>query len=406
MVTRPPKGAVAGQADNRPLSRAIVFMFAVAGGLAVANVYYAHPLLDIIAADFGISHAAIGLVVTWTQIGYGFGLLFLVPLGDLLDRRRLIAGQFLLLVLALAAISTARSGTVLLAAMMATGLLAAVAQTIVAYAASLARDDQRGAVVGTVTSGIVLGILLARAISGSLSDVFGWRSVYAASAVMFCVMAVLLARYVPRDIQRVSVPYFRLIGSVPLIFWREPLLLVRGTLAMLIFAAITILWTPMVLPLSAPPHLLSHTEIGLFGLAGAMGVIGAAGAGRLADGGKAQRVSGTALSVMLVSWVPAALLPYSLWGLIAAVLMIDCGLQAVHVTNQSLIYRVRPEARSRIAAGYMIFYSAGCAAGSILATLVYARGGWFGVCALGGATSAAALLFWAATRRISAQGGG
>ena len=393
-------------AGDRPLTRGMAFMFAVASGLAVANVYYAHPLLDVIAADFGITHAAIGLVVTATQIGYGLGLLLLVPLGDLLDRRRLIVGQFLFLVLALLMIATARSGAILFAAMAVTGLLAVVAQTLVAYAAGLAREGQRGAVVGTVTSGIVVGILLARAVSGTLADIFGWRSVYVASAVASFAMAVLLAKNLPRNgTAGASVPYLRLIASVPAIFRQEPLLMVRGVLALLIFASITILWTPMVLPLAAAPFSLSHTEIGLFGLAGATGAIGAAGAGRLADAGKAQSVTGAALAIMLLSWAAIALLPVSLWGLIIGVVMIDYGLQAVHVTNQSMIYRVRPEARSRIAAGYMIFYSVGCAAGSILATLVYARAGWPGVCLLGSMTSAAALAFWASTRHIAASDG-
>ncbi len=184
------------------------------------------------------------------------------------------------------------------------------------------------------------------------------------------------------------------------LFVEEPVLRIRATLALLIFTAITILWTPMVLPLGAPPFSLSHTEIGLFGLAGAMGAIGAARAGRLADRGRAEHTTGIALAIMLVSWLPIALLPYSLWGLIIGVVAIDFGLQSAHVANQSLIYRVRPEARSRLTAGYMIFYSIGSATGSIASTLVYARAGWNGVCLLGAVISAFALVFWALTRHL------
>ncbi|GGF14403.1 MFS transporter [Aliidongia dinghuensis] len=388
-----------------PLSRGTALLFAVACGLAVANVYYAQPLLDTIAVEFGISRATVGLVITVTQVGYGLGLLLLVPLGDLLNRRRLIVGLSLFSVLALLTVALAPTGTVLLAGMGAVGLLAVVTQILVAYAAALAHPCERGSVVGTVTSGIIIGILLARTISGTLSDLFGWRSVYLASAGATLVVAVVLTKVLPRrEARRPSMPYARLIGSVFTLLVEEPVLRTRAILALLIFSAITVLWTPMVLPLSAPPFSLSHTEVGLFGLAGAMGAAGAASAGRLADRGQAQRATGVALAIMLASWLPIALLGrslwgHSLWGLIIGVVTIDFGLQSTHVANQSLIYRVRPEARSRLTAGYMIFYSIGCATGSIGSTLVYAHGGWTGVCALGAAISAVAVVFWALTRR-------
>jgi predicted MFS family arabinose efflux permease len=240
----------AGTADIAPtLSRAVALLFAVACGLAVANVYYAQPLLDTIADEFGISHATVGLVITVTQIGYGLGLLLVVPLGDILDRRRLIVGQSLLSVLALLVVA-APTATVLLAGMAAVGLLAVVTQVLVAYAASLARPAERGSVVGTVTSGIIIGILLARTISGSLSDLFGWRSVYLVSAAATLVIVAVLAKVLPRPVHRgTPMPYARLIGSVFMLFVEEPVLRIRGILALLIFTAVTILWTPMVLPL-------------------------------------------------------------------------------------------------------------------------------------------------------------
>jgi predicted MFS family arabinose efflux permease len=405
----------AGAADiAATLSDSVALLFAVACGLAVANVYYAQPLLDTMADEFSISHAAVGLIVTITQIGYGLGLLLVVPLGDLLNRRLLITGQSLLSVLALLTVAAAPTGMVLFIGMAAVGVLAVVTQVLVAYAAALAPPAERGRVVGVVTSGIILGILLARTISGTLSDLFGWRAVYIVSAAATLVIAVWLAKVLPRREDRSGpmnyptmnyptmtysvMTYPRLIGSVFTLFVREPVLRIRAILALLIFTAITMLWTPMVLPLSAPPFSLSHTEVGLFGLAGAMGAIGAARAGRLADRGRAEHTTGVALAIMLVSWLPIALLPYSLWGLIVGVVAIDFGLQSVHVANQSLIYRVRPEARSRLTAGYMIFYSIGSATGSIASTLVYARAGWSGVCLLGAIISAFALVFWALTR--------
>jgi predicted MFS family arabinose efflux permease len=386
------------------LSNGAALLFSVACGLAVANVYYAQPLLDAMADEFGISHATAGLVITFTQIGYGLGLLLVAPLGDLLDRRRLIVGQSLLSAAALLVVAFAPTGTILLAGMAAIGLLAVVTQVIVAYAALLARPAERGSIVGVVTSGIIIGILLARTVAGTLSDIFGWRSVYVASAAATLIIAGLLFKALPRQaIPSAHISYPRLIASLFALFVEEPVLRIRATIALLIFAAITVLWTPMVLPLSAPPFSLSHTEVGLFGLAGAAGAIGAARAGSLADRGHAQRTTGIALAIMLVSWLPISLLSHSLWSLIIGVVAIDFGLQSVHVSNQSLIYRVRPEAQSRLTAGYMVCYSIGCASGSIASTLVYAALGWSGVCLVGAAISAVALLFWVLTRHLTPE---
>lgn len=391
--------AVIGAERASALSRPVALLFSVACGLAVANVYYAQPLLDTMGDEFGISHSTVGLVITMTQIGYGFGLLLLVPLGDLVDRRRLIVAQSLLSVIALVCVALAPSGDVMLVGMTAVGLLAVVTQVLVAHAASLASPTERGSIVGTVTSGIIIGILLARTVSGTLSDLFGWRSVYLVSAAATLAVIAPLAKALPQQSRSpVQTSYPGLIGSVFALFLEEPILRTRATLAFLVFFAVTVLWTPMVLPLSAPPYSLSHTAIGLFGLAGAAGAVGAGYTGRLADRGHAQRTTGIALAIMLLSWLPIALLSYSLWGLIVGIIATDFGLQAVHVSNQSLIYRVRPEAQSRLTAGYMIFYSIGCAAGSIVSTLVYAQAGWVGVCLLGAVVSAVALVYWAQTR--------
>ncbi|MCK9797653.1 MFS transporter [Pseudomonas sp. MAFF 302030] len=372
-----------------------VLLFAMACGLAVANVYYAQPLLDAMAQSLGMPRSTIGLVVTLTQVGYGLGLLLLVPLGDLLNRRRLIVAQMLLSVLALLVVALAPSATGLLLGMAGTGLLAVVTQVLVAHAANLAAPGERGKVVGTVTSGIVMGILLARTVAGTMADLGGWRSVYLLSAGLTLLMALALWRVLPDHRPAPVVGgYGPLIGSLWGLFRQEKVLRDRAVLAMLIFAAGTVLWTPLVLPLSAAPWSLSHTEIGLFGLAGAAGALGAARAGHLADRGWAQWTSGLALALMLASWLPIAFTTSSLWALLLGVITFDLGLQAVHVTSQSLIYSVRPEAQSRLAAAYMLFYSLGSAGGSIAATMVYARAGWTGVCTLGALINISALLYW------------
>ncbi len=377
-----------------PLSRALALLFAAASGLAVANAYFAHPLLDVMADGLDLPRATVGLVVGATQVGYGLGLILLVPVGDLVDRRKLVIIQSLLMVLALLSVGFAPTGAALLAAMAAMGFFAVITQAFVAYAASLARPDERG----TVTSGIVIGILLARTVAGALADVSGWRTVYLLSAALTLVITAILVRVLPaQPKQGAHVPYPRLIASLATLFREEPVLRVRAILAMLIFADITTLLTPLVLPLSAPPYSLSHTMIGLFGLAGVAGALGAARAGHWTDRGLGQRVTGIALALMLVSWLPIALLPYSILWLVLGVIVLDFGLQAVHVTNQGLIYRVRPEAQSRLTAAYMVFYSIGSALGSSSSTAIYAYAGWTGVCLLGAGIAAVALLLWAFT---------
>ncbi|MCO7626363.1 MFS transporter [Pseudomonas fluorescens] len=381
--------------QSQPLKSSVVLLFAIACGLAVGNVYYAQPLLDAMAEAFTMSPATIGIVITLTQIGYGLGLVLLVPLGDLLNRRRLIVTQTLLSAAALLMIALAPDSAWLLLGMTLTGLLAVVTQVLVAYAATLAVPAQRGRVVGVVTSGIVVGILLARTIAGAMADLAGWRAIYLLSAGLTLLMALLLLRVLPRD-EAAQPPsgYVELIASVFSLFRQEPVLRQRAILALLTFASAMVLWTPMVLPLAAPPLSLSHSEIGLFGLAGAAGALAAARAGHLADRGLGQWVSGLSLLLMLASWLPIALTQSSLWALLLGVITLDLGLQAVHVTSQSMIYSVRPEAQSRLTAGYMLFYSIGSALGSITSTAMYAWAGWTGVCLLGAAINAVALGYW------------
>jgi predicted MFS family arabinose efflux permease len=383
------------------LSRGMALLFAAACGLSVANIYYAQPLLDTMAHDLGIDPAVIGIVVTLTQVGYGIGLIFIVPLGDLVDRRRLIVGQAVLSAVALVIVGTASTAAALLAGMVVVGLLAVVVQVLVAFAATLAAPAERGRAIGTVTSGVVTGILLARFFSGLLADIGGWRSVYLVSAALALGMAVLLYRVLPAH-RRNAVTgssYPSLLRSTLALFVEEPVLRVRAVFALLIFAAFSVFWTSIVLPLSAPPFSLSHAAIGLLGIAGVAGAIAARNAGRLADRGWADRTTGISLALMLAAWIPLACLSYSIWPVIAGVIMLDLAVQAVHVTNQSLIVATRPDASSRLVGGYMVFYSIGSACGSIASTLIYAQAGWIGVCVLGATISTGALLFWFATMR-------
>lgn len=380
-------------------------LLAFACGLAVATVYLAQPLLDAIARSFAIAPGGAGVIVTVTQAGYAAGLILLVPLGDRLRPRALIAAHLTGLCLAVAAVAASPSVPVLLAAMTVVGVLAVVVQTIVAFAASMAGDAERGAVVGTVTSGVVIGILLSRVFGGLIAQAAGWRAAYLLSAGALLLAATLTWRTLPdtrpdATAQMETESYAQLIVSVIRLHRSEALLRRRGTLALLAFAAFSTLWTSLVLPLSAPPLDLGHGAVGAFGLVGVAGALAAARAGRLADHGHARATTGVALTALTIAWLPIGLLHVSLWALVAGLLLLDLAVQAVHVTSQTLLYSRLPHARSRLAGAYMVCYSAGSAIGAVASTVVYAAGGWTAVCLLGAGFSLAALGYWTVTERL------
>jgi len=390
------------EADSPPaaipvLSSRMIFLFSLTSALAVANVYSAQPLLESIAASLQVSPGTIGTVVTATQSGYALGLIFLVPLGDCVNRKKLVITQLLLSVLALITAAVAPDLMTLLCAMLLVGLMAVVTQLMVAWAAMLASPEQRGQVVGSVTSGIVIGILLARFVSGMIADLAGWRAVYLTAACLLLLISLILAKVLPAtagQTRRTSYPHLLL--SVFRLFLTEPQLRRRGILALLIFAAFSMLWSSMVLPLTALS--LSHTQTGMFGLAGLAGALAASRAGAWADLGLGQRATGLALALLTFSWLPIAALHISLLLLIFGVILLDFAVQTVHVINQSLIVAARPEAASRLVGAYMCFYSLGSALGAIAATQLYTHWGWQAVCYAGAAVSASAFLCWSGVR--------
>ncbi len=388
---------------NPALTRWITLLLAITSAMAVATVYFAQPLLESMAADLGVAQQQIGWVVGATQAGYALGLLLIVPLGDLIDRKRLLLGQLLFSALALVGVGMAPNWALFLLALVITGLMAVMVQVMVAHAASLAAPGQQGQAVGTVTSGIVLGILLARLVSGGLADLAGWRSVYLITAGLLILLALVLWRSLPVG-QPVSLRsgYRALIVAQFRLYRHDRLLRQRGLFGVLIFAAFSVLWSAMVMPLSAEPLELSHTAIGLFGLAGVAGTLAAARAGRLADQGLGERTTGVALILLVLSWLPTAFVGHSLMAFGLGVLMLDFAVQAVHVTNQSLLLAGRGAMASRLIGAYMCCYSLGSGVGAVLASWVYAHWGWAAVCGLGMGISAVALGYWLWLQRARA----
>lgn len=382
------------------LPSALVLLFAIACGLSVANVYYAQPLLDALGAEFAIDQAGVGLLFGATQAGCALALLLVVPLGDLLERRRLMFVQLLLLVLSLLLVGFAGDALGLALGLLGLGLLGtAMTQGLLAYAAALAAPGERGRVVGAAQSGVVIGLLLARTLAGLLADLGGWRSVYLVSATAMAALGLLLWRVLPAaPANALGLSYRQLLGSMFVLLASQRTLQVRGLLGLLMFAAFGVFWSSLALLLSAPPHALSHSAISAFGLVGALGALGAARAGSLADRGHAQPLSGAALLLLLLSWLPLGLGADSLLALVLGVLLLDLAGQAIHVLNQSLVFAIDPRAHSRLVGCYMLFYAAGSGLGASAGTAMYAWAGWHGVSLLGAAISLVALLFWWLTR--------
>ncbi|WP_332455558.1 MFS transporter [Bordetella genomosp. 13] len=394
-MTRPhaPAGGSQNAHAAARLTAPMVLLMSLATGLAVSGNYYAQPLLHEIGQQFGLSNAAAGGIVTTAQLAYAVGLILLVPLGDLLERRSLIAGMTALSGLGLLISAFAPSISVLLLGTAISALLSVVAQVLVPFAATLADPEERGKAVGTVMSGLLLGILLARTAAGALADLGSWRTVYWVAALLMFAMAVVLRLRLPRYRSPDRMSYPRLLASIFQLYAQEPLFRARSLIGALLFASFSMVWTPLTFLLAGPAYGYSNTTIGLFGLAGAVGAYAANRFGRLVDSGYGNRATIAGLGLLAVSWLLVGAGAHAVIALLAGILIQDLAIQGVHVTNQSAIYRLRPEARSRLTAGYMTSYFIGGASGSLLASWLYPHAGWTGVCVVGAALGILALAY-------------
>jgi predicted MFS family arabinose efflux permease len=376
-----------------------VLLLAVSCGLTVANVYYAQPLLAEVSAAFQIGGMLTGALITVTQIGYAAGMLLLVPLGDRLERRRLVAVLLSITAVALVAAGVAPTFPVLLAASLISGATSVVAQILLPFAADLAPDQARGRIVGRVMSGLLFGILLSRTAGSLLAEATSWRVVYLTSAVLMAVFALALRSALPRRAPATRVGYGILLRSTARMLRIHPPLRRRALYQAAMFGAFSAFWTTIAFLLAGPPFHYSQLGIGVFALVGAGGAAVAPLAGRWADRGHTRVMSAAAFAAAALAFAVAGWGRHSVIALALAAILLDMAVQASVVLGQHTIYQLDPNARARLNSAFIASTFTGGAIGSQLGAVAYHTGGWVALAVLGAALPIGALLWWTTERR-------
>jgi predicted MFS family arabinose efflux permease len=381
------------------VSRGIIWLLAISTGCIVANIYYAQPLLADIAREFGLSVTQAGAVFMTTQIGMGSGMLVFVPLGDKYERRGLISTLLIAASIALAFTASSPNVIWLTLAGFVVGLTASTVQVIVPFAAHHAPERERGRIVGTVLGGLLVGALLARTFSGVFGAAFGWRTVYWVASALMITLAATIRIALPISPPQVSLSWPKLMRSVLDLARQHQVLREASLLAGLLFFSFTALWTTLVFLLRTPPYHYGTSAAGTFGLLGAASAASAPFVGRLSDQRGSERTVLTAVAMTLTGYVVLLVAGRSLAGLMAGIVLVDIGVQAGHVANQSRIYTLAPTARARLNTFYMVSFFVGGALGSYFGPLGFTLGGWAGFCAFPLAALAFALFYFMRAER-------
>lgn len=384
--------------SNKDISAGMVTLLATATGLIVASLYYAQTLVGPISASTGLSPEAAGLIVTLTQIGYCIGLLFIVPLGDLLENRRLIFTGLLFTaaMLVLAAISS--SAWMFLTAALGIGLGSVAAQIVVPFAAHMSQEATRGATVGKVVSGLLLGIMLSRPAASLIADATSWHVVFGGAAVVVTIVAFVLRAKLPVRVPNHHITYPKLLGSLWHLFLQTPVLRRRAAYHAGLFGSFSLFWTVTPLMLAGPTFHLSQTGIAIFALVGMAGAVASPVAGKLADKGHTLMATAAALALGVIGFALPMIVPGSrnvaLAVLVIASIVLDMGVAANLVLGQRAIFTLGAEVRSRLNGVYFALFFAGGALGSALGGWMFATHGWHAALLTGMAFNGAALLYW------------
>ncbi|MEI4831285.1 MFS transporter [Bacillus sp. FJAT-53711] len=386
------------QTIDKDISTGLTILLATACGIIVANLYYAQPLVGLISSAIGLSTSSAGLIVTLTQIGYVVGLLFLVPLGDIVENRKLVVISLLLSAVALTATVFVKHGILFLVASFFIGLGSVAAQVLVPFASYLASEATRGRVVGNVMSGLLLGIMLSRPISSLVADIWGWNAIFALSAAVILLLAIILSKVLPTRRPMANTNYTALLGSMWKLLRTTPILRRRAIYHACVFGTFSLFWTTVPLLLSSPTFHFSQKDIALYALVGVAGAIAAPVGGRLADRGWTRLATGIALAVVIVSLLLPLMIrsssPVGIAVLVVAAILLDMGVSANLVLSQRLIFSLEPEIRSRLNGLFMAIFFLGGAVGSSIGGWAYASGGWGAALWMGIAFPIIALLYF------------
>lgn len=377
----------------------LILIMAIACGVTVANLYYNQPLLALLANEFHASAHDVGFIPMLTQIGYALGILLLVPMGDLVERRRLIVLMLVLTAIALVLAALSPNLTWLVIASFAIGMTAIAAQIIVPFAAQLTKLEERGKAIGMVMSGLLIGILLARTVSGFVATAWGWRSMYWLASGLMVALAMVMAKVLPRSQPSLKMSYLNLMRSLIQLVLHQPRLQQASLIGAMTFGAFSAFWSTLAFLLEQPPYHYGSDVAGLFGLVGVVGAVAAPLVGKIADRRSPQVTVGLGIATTALSFVLFWLLGEQIWGLVVGVILLDLGVQTTQISNQTSIYRLPTEMHSRLNALYIMFYFVGGALGSFLGAYGWSRWHWSGVCLLSlGLLAIAAVAFLQARR--------
>ncbi|MDF2670540.1 MAG: major facilitator superfamily protein [Paenibacillus sp.] len=388
---------------NQTLSRGLVLLMAISCGLVVANLYYNQPLLADIGRSFGVDAQHVGIISMLTQIGYAMGLFLFIPLGDIRERRKLIVILLIAVGFSLIGVAAAQSLAWMYAASLAVGITTVAAQIIIPLAAQLAEPHERGRIIGSVMSGLLIGILLARTVSGWVGELFGWRTMFGLAAVLMFGLAYVLRRQLPLSPPDIKLSYPGLIRSIGRLIVEQRTLREAALIGAFMFASFSVFWTSLTFFMESPSYEYGSGIAGMFGIVGVVGAAAATVIGRLADRIKPSSMVGFMIVICLLSFLSFWLIGSWIWGLIAGVILLDLGVQGSQVANQTRIYSMLPEARSRINTVFMVSVFIGGAIGSTLGGYAWSEWGWSGVCFTGGGLAFVALLIWTGHRLSGIQ---
>ncbi|WP_026889500.1 MFS transporter [Clostridium beijerinckii] len=374
------------------LTKVLILVMSIACGLTVANLYYIQPLLGDIAKTFHVDQLSIGFAAMLTQIGYAIGMIFILPLGDIKEKRNLIVIVLLCSIISLMSMFFSSNIYILTISSFAVGFTSIIPQLIIPLAAQLSNPQQRGQTIGTIMSGLLIGILLSRTVSGILGSYLGWRTVYLIAAIMMFALMLILRKLIPLCNPISDIKYSELLKSMIHLIKTEPILRESSINGALMFSAFSAFWTSLIFLLESSHYNMGAEAAGLLGLVGVSGALAAPLVGKVADKRGSRFAIGICIVVVIVSYLSFFLFGFKIWGLVLGVILLDLGVQSCNVSNQARVHSLNEETRNRLNTIYMVSFFLGGAFGSFLGSYSYSHFGWYGVCTFGIITQILALI--------------